>query len=133
MTNRVDRDILRRCIFRPYRKGMGPVFSLTVWDTHKTMPSVGTYTKDRLGYCLKMDGKILFEGEDFGNSPMHCVDSDNTVRSIMNFLTLRPGDTDKEYFDGYSEAQLAYCSAYAEALSWYCSECWHRPKGYQGE
>lgn len=32
----VERDILRRVRFSPYRKGAGPVFRLTVWDTNYT-------------------------------------------------------------------------------------------------
>jgi len=34
----------------------------------------------------------------------------------MSFLTLRPGDTDDEYFAAYTEAQRAYCGQHAEAL-----------------
>lgn len=60
---------------------------------------------------------LLFEGEDFGCSPMHAIDSDECVAAIMSFLTLRPGDTDREYFEDYTEAQLDYCSQHAEALA----------------
>lgn len=113
MTPTKDRDIVRRCIFRPYGKNLGPVFRLTIWDTHKTTDN----GKCCLGYQLKMDKEILFEGEDLGNSPLHAVDSDATVSSLMGFLTLHPGDTDKEYFDKYTPAQLDYCSEHAEFLS----------------
>ncbi len=117
-------NILRRCIFRPYRKGMGPTFRLVTWDTYGTCHG----GKSRLGYRLTMhDTKggwgefprcaVLFEGEDFGCSPMHAIDSDEAVAAIMGFLTLRPGDTDREYFQDYTAEQLAYCSQYAEALS----------------
>src|SRR5208283_5328520 len=98
-------DILRRCVFRPYRKGMGPVFTLAAWDTNHT----DSRGKSILGYRLKMDGKPIFQGEDFHCSPMHCIDSDETVKAIMSFLTLRPGDTDSEYFDNYTPSQLDYC------------------------
>ncbi len=93
-------------------------------DHHTQTPG-----KDPLGYRLTMtlpvhragrkDGKetsVLFEGEDFGNSPMHAIDSDATVGSLMGFLTLRPGDTDADYFDAYTPEQLAYCAHHAEAL-----------------
>lgn len=30
------REILRRVRFSPYRKGMGPTFSLTTWNTGRT-------------------------------------------------------------------------------------------------
>jgi hypothetical protein len=48
---------------------------------------------------------------------MHADDSDATIASLMTFLTLRPGDTDAEYFESYTPAQLDYCSHHAEALN----------------
>jgi hypothetical protein len=60
---------------------------------------------------------VLFEGEDFRCSPLHGQDSDEAVKSLMNFLTCRPGDTDAEYFAKYTELQLDYCSQHAEVLS----------------
>lgn len=110
------KDLIRRCIFRPYRKGMGPVFSLTMWDTHKRPEKPRTTLETYLGYCLRMDGKVLFEGDDYRCSPADCIDSDASVEGIVGFLTLRPGDTDDEYFEKYTQAQLDYCANHAEAL-----------------
>jgi len=59
----------------------------------------------------------LFEGNDFAGSPLHADDSNETVKALMNFLTLRPGDTDADYFAKYTPLQLAYCSDYAESLA----------------
>ena len=103
-------DILRRCRFRPYRDG--PMFSLTIWDTHRKSGS-----HSLLGYRLSSEGKVIFKGEDFGCPSCNCVDSDATVDGIMTFLTLRPGDTDVEYFRDYSAAQFEFCSLHADALS----------------
>jgi hypothetical protein len=119
------RDIILRCVFRPYAKGMGPVFTLTMWDTGRA----GYGGKWLLGYRLTMTERfnaefeparvrtVLFEGEDFGCSPLHAIDSDATVEGIMAFLTLRPGDTDADYFANYTPAQRDYCALHAEALS----------------
>lgn len=117
--------ILRRCVFSPYRKGMGPTFGLTTWDTGRMQSAVGSsLTHYTLGYRLTMrepgpKGKAvtLFEGEDHG-CPLHtAIDSDDAVRSIMTFLTLRPGDTDEEFFGDYTPEQLEYANQHAEALS----------------
>jgi hypothetical protein len=108
----MERDIIRRCIFRPYRRGQGPTFRLTMWDTHRA-DSMGKWV---IGYELKEGRDVLFAGEDFRCSPLHSIDSDDAVQGIMGFLTLRPGDTDAEYFDAYTEEQLAYCTHHAEAL-----------------
>jgi hypothetical protein len=104
---------LRAYIFRPYRKGLGPIFRLNTWDTGRTK-STGQYL---VGYCLKQDGKVLFEGEDFGCSPMHAIDSDECARTLMGFLTLEPGDTDEDYFENYNAAQKTFCDNYAEDLA----------------
>lgn len=118
MTSTQRANILRRVRFTPYRKGAGPRFTLTTWDTNRT----GYGGKYLVGYRLTMregNGRpvVLFSGEDFGCAPSHAIDSDAAVEGIMSFLTLRPGDTDAEYFADYTPAQLDYCSAHAEALS----------------
>src|SRR2546427_812398 len=83
-------------MFRPYRKGMGPTFSLTMWDTGRRN-SLGKWL---LGYSLTMHDKytgpgcspsfrtVLFEGQDYGCSPLHAIDSDASVEGLMSFLTL---------------------------------------------
>lgn len=110
-------DVLRRCRFQPYRRGCGPTFALTLWYTGK----LDRRGCDVLGYRLTMSERgrrvELFRGEDFGPSPLHSIDGDETVASLMGFLTLRPGDTDREYFENYTPAQLAYCEQHAEALA----------------
>lgn len=109
--------LIRRCVFSPYRRGMGPKFELRLHDCNETING-----KARLRYRLRMvrpDGTatVLFEGRDFGCSPLHAVDSDATVASIMGFLTARPGDTDPEYFELYTPVQLGFCDEHAEALA----------------
>ena len=104
---------LRNLIFSPYRKGCGPSFKLETWDTgrndHRSCP--------RIGYRLTArPGGVLFEGEDFSPGMGTASDSDSAMACLMGFLTLRPGDTDQEYFDNYTPAQLAFCDAHAEAL-----------------
>lgn len=111
-------DTLRRCIFKPYRPGMGPIFWLHMWDTGR-IDSRGSTV---IGYTLKRQARkgakltTLFEGEDFSSSPCNAVDSDKTVVGLMGFLTLKPGDTDPDYFKDYTPEQLAFCSSDAESL-----------------
>lgn len=63
-------------------------------------------------------GAVLFEGADFGVSPLHSVDSDAALLALLWFLALRPGDTDREYFAEYTAAQLEWCeSSECESLA----------------
>lgn len=123
-------DILRVVLFRPYRKGMGPAFVLTMWHTRATDDRGQTYIGYRLTQAIarrthtqpkqcpgEYAALVVFEGRDFAGSPMHADDSDATVNGLMGFLTLRPGDTDAEYFADYSPAQKEFCEQHAESLS----------------
>lgn len=126
MSNYDDSDMLRTCIFRPYRRGLGPSFRLVTWST-------GRYDvrgQSIIGYRLTMHtphdprphvvrsmATVLFEGEDFAGSPMHADDSDECMRSLMTFLTLRPGDTDAEFFTSDTQEQREYRVLHAEALN----------------
>jgi len=107
-------DYIRRVRLTPYRKGMGPTFTLTIHGVASMFPRV------KLSYTLtqRENGRVstLFHGYDFGPSPMHCVDDDATIAALMGFLTLRPGDTEREYFKDYTPEQLAYCAQHAESL-----------------
>lgn len=107
---------MRVCHFRPYRKKHGPTFTLTMGEPvgHATYR---VYVPYRLTMREGRTRTVLFEGTYFGCSPMHAIDSDASVRALMGFLTLRPGDMDAEYFDDYTDTQRDYCAQHAEALS----------------
>ncbi len=91
-------------------------YRLTTWDTGRHCQ-----TGQRLiGYAFYEPGATvpLFSGEEFGCAPADCIDSDACLRGILGFLTLRPGDTDREYFDAYTPAQLEWAKhGDAEELS----------------
>jgi hypothetical protein len=110
-------EAMRTVHLRPYLKGAGPTFTLRLYETGKRHPRGTSY----VGYKLTMrDGRkrsTVFEGEDYSPSPMDCVDDDETVKGILGFLTLRPGDTDREYFDRYTDAQREFAEQHAESLA----------------
>src|SRR5262245_61336987 len=77
---------------------------LRTWDTGRTDRG-----RTCIGYELTgPDGARIFRGTDFRCSPLDADDSDEALRALLGFLTLRPGDTDREYFDGYSAAQRTF-------------------------
>lgn len=102
------REHIRTCVFRPYRKGMGPTFTLRLYDMGELYQGGPHW---RLAYTLDMsqNGRSvrLFDASDFGCAPCNAIDSDACIESLMGFLTLRPGDTDE---------QRAYCDQHAEQL-----------------
>lgn len=106
-------DRIRTCIFSPYAKDQGPRFRLSMYDTHVTDDAGRT----RIHYILSANGYVIFDNDDFYCSLVHAIDSDATVASLMTFLTLRPGDTDASYFDGYDSSQHYFARHHAEALA----------------
>ena len=67
-------------------------------------------------------GEVLFEGADYGCAPGHAIDSDDALRGLLGFLTLKPGDTDADYFTDYTEAQRAFAEGDAEELQMWSLE-----------
>lgn len=77
-------------------------FTLRLYDTHQR----DMYGKSQLAYQFKDRNKIIFEGSDFYPSPLYAIDSLECVYSLLGFLSLQYGDTDREYFDKYNQLQL---------------------------
>jgi len=103
-------------------------YHLATWDLHRRG---GEYNKEMLGYRFWYAAgpasgnyeRTIFEGDDFGCSPVQAIDSDEVLRGILGFLTLRPGDTDEEWFERYTSEQMAFAeSADAEMLQLYTSD-----------
>lgn len=90
-------------------------FRLELFDTG----TVDRYGKARLAYEFFDDEfgqEPVVAGAEFHCSPLDAIDSDATVAALLGFLSLRPGDTDAEYFESYSQEQLEWCQRRGEAL-----------------
>jgi hypothetical protein len=96
-------------------------FRLRTWESDK--PDHRKNGQNYIGYeFFDRNGTVLFTGEDFGHSPMDAIDSDETLRCLLGFLTLRPGDTDSEYFENYTPEQMSFAETEAEYLSVWAME-----------
>ena len=98
-------------------------YLLETWDTGRK-DSMGKYI---IGYQLlghqfsgpaQARNDIIFRDE-MSCSPMDAIDSDETLRAIINFITLRPEDVEEDYFENYTERQWAFVHSDAERLSLY--------------
>lgn len=116
-----DLEVMRDVIISPYLLGM-PFFRLQLIDTGE----VDHYGKSGIGYRLATynpDGTlfdVVFKHEDHGiiwNPGV--IDDDAAVGSVLQWLTLKPGDTDEEFFEDYTDEQLFFAEEHAENLALY--------------
>ena len=74
-------------------------------------------------YTLKRGDTVIFDGKDFtsyrSTDELTTAEMRDVGQSILGFLTLRPGDTDDEYFDDYTPEQIEWRDEFAEELAMY--------------
>lgn len=94
-------------------------YTLATYDTGRTDERGQTY----IGYEFAgPDGVAIFDAEDFRAGACTAIDSDAALRGLLGFLTLRPGDTDEDYFAGYTPEQMAFAETEAEQLQIYTED-----------
>jgi hypothetical protein len=91
----------------------GEPYTLAVWYSRPDPTRHGSM----LAYQLIGPWGVIFSGADYGPAPSLDLDGDDCLRGLLSFLTLRPGDTDSEYFEKYTGDQLWFASNAAEDLS----------------
>jgi hypothetical protein len=70
--------------------------------------------RQRWRYQLATGDQVIFSGDRL-ETPADAT-ADEAARGALGFATLRPGDTDHEYFDGYTATQTAWVDEHAEEL-----------------
>ncbi|MDH2426461.1 hypothetical protein [Sphaerisporangium sp. TRM90804] len=79
----------------------------------------------RWNYRLSRKGRTIFGGSDIRSGVGARLTTEELIsaaRTVLSYLTLRPGGTDPCYFDGYTRAQLNWRDSYAEELAVYALE-----------
>lgn len=117
-------EVMRDVLIEPYIKGH-PFFRLQLIDNGQT----DRYGKSGIGYRLaeyNSDGSfrdVIFTHEEHGiiRKP-GVIDDDEAVGAVLQWLTLRPGDTDDDFFDDYTERQLEFAEQNGETLSLFADE-----------
>lgn len=90
---------------------------LITWETGRRNRMGKTLLAYRL---IGPDGRTVFEGDDYAVPGI--IDDDASVRGLLGFLTLRPGDVESAYFDNYTPEQLEWRDEHAECLRLYAEE-----------
>lgn len=69
---------------------------------------------------VKVGGKVLFpvDGPLNGSfSPMWACDGDEAKEHVLFHLATKPGDTDDDFFNGYTPEQLAFVEANSDEVT----------------
>ncbi|GAA1122420.1 hypothetical protein [Nocardiopsis composta] len=96
--------VIGDCVEIPHRLVIEPAGTATE----------GIIARECWAYRLYAGEDLIFSGNDLGTPP--AVSEDRAATHALVFLTLRPGDTDPEWFSGYTPEQVAWCDTHAESL-----------------
>jgi hypothetical protein len=89
------------------------------------MLSTGSFDNrgvEYVAYEFYHHDELIFEGNDYSPSPLHDPADDDSVAGLLGFLSLKPGDTDREWFESYTPRQLAWCQEHGDHLNWLSHE-----------
>ena len=60
---------------------------------------------------------LWVRGDTWCGIPQHkTVDGDDAKECVTTLLAMKPGDTDSDYFEGWTEEQLCFAERYGEEL-----------------
>jgi len=102
-------------------------FRLELFDTTPVAP-VAVHDRPTVAYRFwdlsagAWRSRPVFEAVDWHPSILHAIDGVESVRGLLGFLSLCPGDVEADYFASYTPRQLAWRDARAEDLTWWACE-----------
>lgn len=111
---RGDMDNLEAEKDEPIREWEDGKFKLKMWEADDRIPN--RVIRNYLAYRFWYDGKEVFKGADYAPDASQTDDGDEAVAGLLHFLSLKPGDTDSEYFDSYTTEQMQFAILHGEEL-----------------
>jgi len=79
-------------------------YRLEIYDTHNETSSHWT-----VAGVLYDNGRKIFDKAPIDISKIYAVDEERVIPHVLSWFTLKPGDTDADYFNGYTKEQLEWC------------------------
>jgi hypothetical protein len=78
----------------------------------------GPHGHSRIDIVVRFMGKVVFKRDDTwcGVPSGTCLDGIQAKELVLSTVAMKPGDTDEEYFSGYSAEQYAFANAWGETL-----------------
>ncbi len=106
----------------------GTLALITAYDANVTDPHTGHMRIDVTCSHSRPHGAVRAKANCtvpvFNRGDTYCavnrwtaIDSDDAKALVLSLFAMKPGDTDADYFDGYTPEQLAFATRYGEDLS----------------
>lgn len=119
--------------FRSHNRPHDHLFTMRVLLTGGALVVHGydaNHTDPRTGH-MQIDVEAAWNGQPlFRRGDTYCavnrwtsIDSDAAKALVLSLLAMKPGDTDRDYFVGYTPEQLEWASEHGEELT---LEQWRR-------
>jgi hypothetical protein len=73
----------------------------------------------RLNVRVRQNGQTIFSTGDLwcGIPGQHTLDGKEAKACVLSLVSMKPGDTDREYFEHYTPEQLAWAEKYSDWLT----------------
>lgn len=105
----------------------GGLATLTAWETVRRKPNgEPIYNGSHIGLDAELRWKptgapsrtIFPRGATYCGVPAHqSIDGDSARALVCSLFAMRPGDTDSEYFESYTQEQLDWASRFGDELA----------------
>lgn len=109
-----------------YRLGHGGRCTVTIHAFHTGCYEPRGTSRIALRVLLRADGRtrVIFPTGQlwYSPGPMHSDDGRESRRVATDMVGMRKGDTDAEYFAGYTEEQLDFADRFGEELTMLAEE-----------
>jgi hypothetical protein len=110
------RDDPRYLFSLRYRLASGSIV-IHAWEGGFQQPN-----HTRIDCELRQNGKVIFaRGDTYCGTP-GCVDDNAAKELVSSLFAMTPRDTDREFFEGYSQDQIDWAYANGEELG-FLSQC----------
>lgn len=95
----------------------GKTYHIPVYERNVRTHNGGVaYTFNVLERSTKNHQNIIFTNMVGSFSPCHACDGDDAKRQVLEHLAMKPGDTDDEFFEGYSKEQLDFVDDFSDEI-----------------
>lgn len=94
-----------------------PMIIIRAYDGGWQIVSDGWPAKNKINIEVRQGGKVIFPLGSLWCATPRSIDGIEAKELVMSTVEMKPGDTDKDYFNSYTPEQLQWALKYGESIS----------------